>query len=165
MTTAGYQWALWAVGIVVLYGVLSRGLFLLTDTARQSLVDLAGEMIDSPTFPNEEKKVISSLLDTVHSAGCAWLMALLAIRILIVRPFRKMPAMTGQDVPPMLKSTYDSFNTKWAVATIGNSLAACIIFSVAMLGIAALRISFRAFTQALISTVRSHDHRPHHGTV
>lgn len=139
----------WAVGIFLLYALLSRGLFRATEEARQSLVDLAGSLIDSPKTSEVTKEVIRSMLDDAHSARSAWILALFALTIVFRLPFIKRAREENYDVPNHLRATYDSFNYRWIAATVGNSLAAAIVFAFGMFLAISIRLSLRSFAHAL----------------
>lgn len=154
-----YQFFIWSAAIILAYAVLSRGLFLATENARQSLIDLAGSLVDSPNVSDDIKNSVHDSLETVHSSVCAWLLAGVAFTVIFTVPFSsdKEPI----SVPAMQRATLDSFVARWLVATLGNSLGASIIFAFLFLLTAALRVSFYKFSRALLAKRRNHHHGNH----
>jgi len=150
----------WGAAIFIGYAVLSRGLFLATDGARQSLIDLGGSLIDSPGVAQAEKDDIVESMGSAHSAICAWRLVGVALRVMFTIPFARDNGRVP--VPAMAREAYFSFISRWIVATIGNSLGAAIIFSFLFLITAALRVSFQKFSRALL--VRRHHHDGDHAT-
>lgn len=151
----------WGAAVVLGYAVLSRGLFLATDSARQSLIGLAGDLIAHRALPEDEKDEIRDSLDTAYSALSAWVLVLCAIVTLVRLPFAG--AEMQHPAPPMLRDTYDKFVGRWVVATMGNSLLAAILFAVVYLVAAALHVSIYMLARSVMPLRRHHrrsDHAP-----
>jgi hypothetical protein len=146
MTDNIYMDALGLFAAFVLYAVFSRGLFRVTEPARQSLVEIGGSLLDSPKMSDRFRSSIESKFDDVHSARSAWRLAWLSIRAM----FRMISEVKNDTawpnhVPASLRDDYLLFLKRWILATLGNSLLATLVFVIAMLIAVALRMSFSTF--------------------
>jgi hypothetical protein len=152
MIDGAYANVLWAAGAVAAYAVLCRGLFQATEPARQSLVDLAGSLIDSPSVSDKDKRQIYSMLDDVHSWRSAWKLAFVALLIAFQSPFvsRTPECAPLARIPANMRETFHRFIRNWIVATLGNSFAACVLFSIGMFVAIAVSASLEAFLRALL---------------
>jgi hypothetical protein len=149
---------IWAVVAVVIYGLLTRGLFLATDEVRQSLVDRAAALLENPNFPEDEKAIILSFLDDAHSALSAWALVIAAIRAVFAYPFYE-----AKKDRTALDREYDAFTSRWLFATLGNSVPATLLFSFLMVISVAFRRSIRPFTGAVVDQRDPH-HAGHRAT-
>jgi hypothetical protein len=157
-------WFMTGAAVVAFYAILSRGLFLATDPSRQSLIDLAGSLIDSPAVPVSTKRVVASALDDAHSVRSAWALAFMAIRIALTKWATISRSQQPARVPGNMRATWREFKRSWALAVLGNSLGATLLATFAALIAGALRLSVGKLLNALLPKDRGDNdgHRVHH---
>lgn len=156
--TEFYSCAIWVLGVVAFYAAVSRGFFAVTDSARQSMIDNAGALLDNDKVPDVEKRRIKMSLDGVHSGWSAWKLAFMAVRILVTAPFSAIGSAAEPDgIPGHLRREHEKFINRWLIATLGNSVLATTVFATAMVLSAAISLPVHVFTHALAH------HGHHHG--
>ncbi|KFL31494.1 hypothetical protein JP75_08130 [Devosia riboflavina] len=132
------------------YAVLSRGLFLVTDPIRQGLLDLAEALCDEPTFPEEDKLLVSAALDQAYSTRTAWWMvgrSALLVAGLLTRTAKRPDKV---EYPRVYARTYVDFQIRWTMAVLGNSAGATLLFATLLMVIAAFTLSASALARLLM---------------
>lgn len=132
------------------YAVIARGLFLVTDPVRHSLLDLADDLVANPKFPEEERAVMEFALGKVFSAPHAWRMALDTAAIAIRLAFRSNGERRRPDYDPSYAKSYVAFQLRWTVSVLGNSPAASFVFLAFLMILAAFAISAGAIARLLM---------------
>lgn len=152
-----------ACGILV-YAVIARGLFLVSEPLRSAALDLAEQLLKSDEVGEVDKRVVELTLNELHSSPAAWFMALRAFRVLFFASFHR-GADTGEQpgVDPIsaeMAPILQRYQLYWMLATMANSPAAALIFSALSLLGAAFSMS-AAMLAALLA--KSHDGDHGHG--
>jgi hypothetical protein len=119
----------WVAGGIIVYAIVTRGLFRVTNGLRMSLIDLAAELIQSPDVPEAKKELIRAGLDDVHSARSAWIMTILFPLAALSFPFVRRRSDLSSRLPGKLQGTFEAFMNRWAISTISNSVFATLIFT------------------------------------
>lgn len=158
MSALQFFW--WFGGTIIGYAILSRGLFLATDAARQSMIEHAAVLIESNAVSPEEKKRVRASLNDAYSWPMAWCVAATSAWLLILQLARRGQLAVESPVPPMLRANHDAFLARWLVATLGNSLAATIFFAIFALLNAALMVSFNTLSRSVAASAH-HDAHGH----
>lgn len=135
-----------AVAAVLIYGILSRGLFRATDDLRQSLVELSYPLLDSERVADRQKRTINAAMDDVHSALSAWKVVFLLIVVIGFIVTMRTPKIRENDVPSHLRQQFKTFRLRWLVSVLGNSPAALLVFSL-------IAVVFFAFVSSLVPIV------------
>lgn len=149
--------ALIILAAVAFYAVLVRGLFNLTEPARQKTLELGEKLCQSTQFPDDTKHLIYERLGEVYSHWSAWQLAFLMFKVLATMPFRAdAENVCDTDIPVHLRKDYDRFKTKWMIATVGNSPAALFLFATLILISLACSASISAISTALAGGHDSH---------
>jgi len=143
---------------IAFYAVLVRGLFNLTESARQKTLELGEKLCQSTQFPEDLKHLVYERLGEVYSHWTAWQLAFLMFKVLALMPFSSHEEKDCEtNIPVHLRKDYDRFKTKWMVATVGNSPAALFLFATLVLISLACSASISA-----ISTTLAGGHDSHH---
>src|SRR5262249_37231430 len=100
-----------------------------------------------------------------HSALGAWMMVGVTFFFLLTIPFRHNGSNLDEKIPPMMRDPLERYITRLIVATLGNSLPAAILFTVLVLVISALMISFHRFSRFLVAVLGRHHQNPKHAAV
>lgn len=145
-----------------LYAVATRGLFRATDGLRRSLIDLASEIIDDTSFPKEQKQIVLSSLDDVHSAKAAWRITFRLLKGMILYIFGSLRESTSMsNLPRALQAKCDIFVSRWVLTTVSNSVAASILFTIILITFSAF-FSIQTLSHLLIKRGQKADHHAVH---
>lgn len=137
MQNSALMFVIYVGGAVLVYGMISRGLFRATEGLRFSLLDLSEPLLENPSVPEREKRRISMCLDEAHSARAAWGIVWALISGLwkfgMSRRRDCSPQDPVQQVPANLRACYGTFLTRYIVSTVTNSPAAAFVFTVVII--------------------------------
>lgn len=152
---SGYSFLI--VGVILLYAVVARGLFLLTDPVRHSLLDLAETLQEDTSFPESERRLVELALDHVYSTKYAWRMAFevigLSFGMLLGLVKRTQSASTGSSY----RDTYASFRYRWIVSVLGNSVIATVVFVLFLVILSSFATSVGFISRVLIHSGNGED--------
>ena len=155
--------ALIIIGGVLVYALLSRGLFRMTDACRQKALEQGEKLCHSAQVDGYIKGMVFHRLGEVYSPLQAWNLALHMILVVVVMPFRRIEKVDEASrllVPAHLQGDLRRFRVNWMVATVGNSPAAAVVFSFLLIMTLAFSASVSAISAAL--AVERRQHTPNH---
>jgi hypothetical protein len=162
------QATIWATVIIIVYGILARGLVRAAEVHRQKALDLAVELVGFGKLPELDRSMIKHVLGDMHSAPKAWSLALTAVRVAVSFPFAKHDAVqtvsaTGVELPRDIEAKYQEFVSAWIVSTVSNSPVAASIFFFTTIVTMAFHVSTVILSATILRRQGAHDiaHDPH----
>jgi hypothetical protein len=123
MTETAVHFLVSATLAFILYALVARGLFRATEEMRCSLIEIAETLLSDDGMPSDEKEAINQALSEVHSAAAARQMAA-ALFYVVLFPDKRLRDQARAEmnlVPKHLQHTFDAFQKRWVIATLGNS--------------------------------------------
>ncbi|MGY2989095.1 MULTISPECIES: hypothetical protein [Bradyrhizobium] len=142
--------ALFILGGVLFYALLSRGLFRATEPSRQKALDIAERLFHSSQVSEARKAQLDRRLDEVYSNWQAWKLTFWMFEVALTLPFRRPRMPVVRDgIPHQFQKDFARFIINWMIATVGNSPAAALLFATLVLIALAFSASIAAISSCL----------------
>jgi hypothetical protein len=141
--------AFWILVVVLLHGVVTRGLFRLTEPLRGRMLETTRKILSDTATSDSVKRLVVKSLKDVYSVRSAWKLTLMLVCIITTAPFHRFRSTSLEEIPYYLRESYREFQLNWLIATLANSPFAAGFFLILLVLMMAFYSSFRRLYDCL----------------